>query len=369
MHTHHSSLLTRAGHWLSSSLFNTDRPGEYFEYLLEGLNPTWSATECKARVVAVQQETHDTRSWLLQPNRSWRGFRAGQHIQITVVINGVRHSRTFTLSSAPAQWQQQGTISITVKQVANGRVTGWMHEHLNPGAVISISQAVGDFVMPETENNGTVGYLAAGSGITPVMSHLRQQTAVANHNSRLLYFARTSDDFIFGQELQHLSRDSGLQVQLIASQGPEQTPNRLGSSHIAALLESKPQRIFICGPYGFRELAKQLLASAGYPSDRIHEEAFGLPPQIITADGPVAVRFSASSTDLISSKPDTLLNLAEQSGLKPNSGCRMGICYTCTCRKTSGQVRNLISGELSGNGVEDIRICISTPVTDVTLDL
>ena len=64
-----------------------------------------------------------------------------------------------------------------------------------------------------------------------------------------------------------------------------------------------------------------------------------------------------------------LLEQAEDAGLAPDHGCRMGICNTCSCRKTAGTVRNVISGGLSSAGEEQIRICVSVPVGDVVLDL
>jgi hypothetical protein len=61
--------------------------------------------------------------------------------------------------------------------------------------------------------------------------------------------------------------------------------------------------------------------------------------------------------------------MAESAGLKPNSGYRMGICYTCKCKKKSGQVRNVVTGELSSNEEEDIRICVSAPVSNVDIEI
>jgi len=73
--------------------------------------------------------------------------------------------------------------------------------------------------------------------------------------------------------------------------------------------------------------------------------------------------------DRISNNGRSLLEQAEQAGLSPQFGCRMGICHTCTCRKTAGTVRNLVSGEVSSAEEEDIQICVSVPAGDVELDL
>ena len=72
---------------------------------------------------------------------------------------------------------------------------------------------------------------------------------------------------------------------------------------------------------------------------------------------------------LVPNSGRSLLEQAEHAGLSPQFGCRMGICHTCTCRKTAGSVRNLISGEVSRADEEDIQICVSAPLGDVELDL
>ena len=64
-----------------------------------------------------------------------------------------------------------------------------------------------------------------------------------------------------------------------------------------------------------------------------------------------------------------MLQAGEQAGIPMPFGCRMGICHTCTCRKTAGSVRNLVTGEVSSAEEEDIQICVSVPVGDVELDL
>ena len=375
MHSTRTKFLKKAQTWISSSLFKTNRAGEYFEYLLEGVDPMWSALECKAKVLEVKQETADTKTWVLQPNAEWKGFTAGQHIHITLSVNGVMSTRTFTISSSPYQWKNDGTITITVKKVANGKVTGWMHENLRTNDVIGISQAAGDFTL-DNDVDSAVGYIAAGSGVTPIMSQLRWLSA---HNmpvpATVLYFANTRQDFIFGSEIRALTQpNQRLESHLIASYDDSTSKHKLPQSpicaeHIEALLKSKPATIYLCGPHPFREIAKSLLQDAGFDLSRVREEAFGLPPVKVEAGAPVTVRFTDSATETTTDQPGTLLDMAEEAGLKPTAGCRMGICYTCKCTKKSGQVRNVITGELSGNDEEEIRICVSAPVSNVDIEI
>ena len=362
--------------WFNLSLFNSRRAGDYFEYLVQGIDPMWSLTDCRARVLEVRQETADTKTWVLQPTARWNGFQPGQHVHLTVSINGALQTRTFTISSTPYEWEQQGVITVTVKRVPNGRVTGWMHDHLEQGDVITLSQAEGDFVLPK-EPQGAIAYFAAGSGITPIASQLR---TLAAQNlpvpATLLYFARSEQDFIFDSTLRALAQaNSRFTLHPIAQDGggdKARSPLPQGlvcADHIDAALEGNPEFVYICGPYPFRELVKQLLNEKGYPQNRIREEAFGLPPVPKTEGAPVKITFSASHTETTTDQPGTLLELAEGAGLNPTAGCRMGICYTCKCTKKSGQVRNVVTGEISSSDEEDIRICVSTPVSDVEISI
>lgn len=362
--------------WFNLSLFNTPRAGEYFEYLVQGIDPMWSLTECKARVIEVRDETHDTKTFVLRPGRRWQGFEAGQHVQITLFVDGVLHTRTFTLSSTPLQWRSQGTITLTVKRVPNGRITGWMHDHLQAGAVISVSQAQGDFVLPQ-DPAGPVAYFAAGSGITPIASQLGKLAACKMPvPATLLYFARSEQDYIFGANLKALAQaQARFTLHTIAADGGQAEAGyslpqgMISAVHVGAALQDMPEWVYVCGPHPFRERVKELLAEQGYPLHQVKEEAFGLPPVARAVGENVTVTFKNSRTQASTDQPGTLLEMAEQAGLQPTAGCRMGICYTCKCTKTSGQVRNVITGELSSPDAEDIRICVSTPVSDVEIAL
>jgi ferredoxin len=95
-----------------------------------------------------------------------------------------------------------------------------------------------------------------------------------------------------------------------------------------------------------------------------------VPPEFVTPADPSGgrVTFRGSTVSVVDDgRP--LLEQAEAAGLTPASGCRMGICHSCTCRKTVGTVRNLITGAVSTAEGEDIQICVSVPVGDVEIDL
>ena len=358
------------------SLFNSPRAGDYFEQLVQAIDPMWSFREYRAQVVDSWPETQDTRTWVLRTDNRWPGFEAGQHVHVTLEIRGVRHTRTFSLSSAPERWAAEGVVTLTVKRVPDGRVTGWMHDHLKPGQVVSLSRATGDFRLPHPLHERIV-WFAAGSGITPVASHLqalaRQDMPVP---ATLMYFARTPEDFIMARPLQALAeRYPRFHLHMIAESAPvpvygKGLPHgRVADAHLDKAMALSPGRVYVCGPEPFRARVREGLLARGLPEASLVEERFGIAPVARALDAPVRVRFSASQREIETRETASLLTLAEQAGLNPTAGCRMGICHTCKCTKQQGQVRNLLTGELSGYGEEEIQICISTPVTPVDLAL
>jgi ferredoxin len=98
-------------------------------------------------------------------------------------------------------------------------------------------------------------------------------------------------------------------------------------------------------------------------------ESFVPPTVLPPSEAPEGSIHFAGSDVHVESNGAALLEQAESAGLSPASGCRMGICHTCSCRKTAGTVRNLSTGELSSSDVEEIQICVSAPVGDVVVDL
>jgi ferredoxin len=125
---------------------------------------------------------------------------------------------------------------------------------------------------------------------------------------------------------------------------------------------------FVCGPSSLMDAVRSLFAGIGR-ADHLHTEAFTL-TQVAAEAGLVdgTVRFGASDIG-VASDGRPLLIQAEAAGLSPLSGCRMGICHTCTRRLSSGVVRDVVTGDLTAGPDANIRICVSVPVGDVELDL
>ena len=123
----------------------------------------------------------------------------------------------------------------------------------------------------------------------------------------------------------------------------------------------------MCGPPALIDSVRTLWSQDGLAEPSV--ETF-TPPALSfdTAGAEGTVSFAASGREAPNSGLP-LLEQAEDAGLAPDHGCRMGICNTCSCRKTAGTVRNVFTGETSSASDERIRICVSVPLGDVSLEL
>jgi ferredoxin-NADP reductase len=129
---------------------------------------------------------------------------------------------------------------------------------------------------------------------------------------------------------------------------------------------------FVCGPRPLLAAARALFAERGL-GDRVRSERFQLDWPVSTISAAPGARRTlvfAKSGHTAPAKADvSLLDQAEQAGLRPKHGCRMGICHTCICTKRSGSVRNVLTGLTSDARDEEIQLCIHTPLSDVSLEL
>lgn len=341
-----------------------------FDFWASQVNTTWSWERPLARIVRRQAESADTVTLWLKPNRHWTGFLPGQHVNVGAQIEGVRVTRSYSLTSAAAA--ADGCVSISVKGIEGGLLSQHLLKRARPGDVLELGQAFGDMNLPVAPQ-GRWLFLAAGSGITPLISMVRALAAQGMPVPlTLVYWARTRHEFCFVDELRALaSRHPDFSVRFALTREPvrcdDEVSGRIGEQPLATLVEDLAERqVFACGPGGFVDTARSLLSAN---ARSFHAEAFTPLPQAVEESGTVQVTLAASGRTLTLPRGISLLKALEAEGLKPVSGCRMGICNTCSCGKSAGATRNLNTGELAGQPVSALKLCISSAVTDLVLDL
>jgi stearoyl-CoA 9-desaturase NADPH oxidoreductase len=335
---------------------------------LEIVRPLLVRHDVRAEVTAVHSQTPKSVTLRLRPNENWRGIRAGQFVGLSVSIDGVRETRPY--SPAGSQHARDGTLELTVSTHPEGRVSRHLRDHARPGMIVGLSQAEGEFLLPDTLPERVL-LISGGSGITPVMAMLRTlcDQGFAGEIGFLNY-ARSSALALYGAELDRLAeRHDALRVARGFTRG-QGVPlvGRFHREHLGAVIsEHADAATFVCGPPTLIDAVRAVWRQDGLSEPVV--ETFTQPALSFDTDGAEGcVSFLSSGAEAANSGLP-LLEQAEDAGLTPEYGCRMGICNTCSCRKRSGVVRNVLTGEISSARDEQIRICVSVPVGDVALHL
>lgn len=326
----------------------------YIEPIMQVFKPAWRAGFFSAKVIAVSPCSHDFLSVTLKPSKQWRSHIAGQHISLTVEVNGRLLTRVFTLASSPDYFKATGLVRLLIKTSSLGQFTGQLQQALSLQPRCNISPARGDFVFKSWHKPSV--FVAGGSGITPMLAMLEQQLGNTNSPMQLLYFAK-ADAHQCTNELTALAkRFVHFSFSLLTRDAL--TPL---TQHIN--LDAQPD-IYCCGPGGFMQqiadFAKQ--HKLGY-----FQESFGLALPKLTDDSQFSVKIN-KDTHVVTSN-DVLLSQFEAKKLPVQRGCGIGICHQCQCIKKSGVVRNLKTNQLSDTGEQLIQLCVSQAVSDLELQL
>jgi len=324
------------------------------------VDPRFSSKQLRATVTDVVPHGPRAATVRFRPGHGWRWHEAGQWVRVGVEIDGVRHWRSYSLSTPPGE-----APAITVTDI--GRVSGELVRRVRRGDILYLDQPRGDFVLPEHPR--PLLMITGGSGITPVMAMIRTLVGRrADADVVLIHSARTPEDALFADELAGLSASApGLRVVpwFSAAQG------RLDLTRVATLDARCPdwatRAAYVCGPEGLVADAERLWADAGAAA-HLSIERFAA----TRVDGPPGaggtVTFTRSDQECEVTGGASLLEAGEDAGVPLPSGCRMGICRTCLTPLAAGRVRDLTTGEVHGEPGDLIRTCVSAPAGDVLLD-
>ena len=338
--------------------------------------PAWSP-ELRGTIEAITRLTPTSVAIDLRPNHRWPGHRSGQFVGVGVEVDGVLHHRTYSLTSAPTDSSggRRGLIQIAVQRVDGGLVSTHLTSDAQVGDVVRLTPPAGEFVMSDAAHTASAGllFVTGGSGVTPIIGMLRDLEACRRGGLpatrvRLIHHSRDGRSTMFAEELGRLDEaNPWLEVTVVHS-GTHLTSERLDE-----LCPDWAQReVFACGPSSLLEAVEAACAAAG-AAERLHLERFVPVRRSVTADPahPTVAHeatFARSSVTVAPLAGETLLETAERSGILARSGCRTGICHTCTTRIVSG-----CATEIGGNAVHDagahVRICVTRSADDIVLDL
>ncbi|MFJ6213363.1 1,2-phenylacetyl-CoA epoxidase subunit PaaE [Streptomyces sp. NPDC092296] len=311
-------------------------------------------------------------------------FRPGQCLTLRRLVDGRDERRSYSLCS-PAG----GPLRIAVREVPGGLFSHWLVREARPGDTVEVLPPSGAFT-PEPSQPGSHVLLAAGSGITPMLSIAASVLAWDDRSQvTLVYGNRRADTVMFADELADLKDRHPTRFQLVhvlsrEARDAELLSGRLDPQRLAALLAGfvdvpAVDHWWLCGPYELVRGARELLVGLGVPTARVHQELFHaedeLPPEPVRHDGDgapagpvsdVTVVLDGRATELRLPRDWPVLDGAQRSRPDLPFACKGGVCGTCRALVVDGEVRMRRNYALEEAEVDAgyVLTCQALPVSD-----
>ncbi|UDY34696.1 ferredoxin reductase [Dermatobacter hominis] len=351
------------------------------------VDPLAAGTGVRAEVEAVVPESPRAATVVLRPGPGWQPHRPGQWVSVGVDVDGVRHHRCYSITSPPTLATLPGRagdrITITVQAVPDGVVSNHLVRVARPGDVVHLDGPDGDFTLadpPAATGPRRMLMVTGGSGLTPVIGMVRAMDAGVERDGTLddvvlVHHAPTPEESLFTDELHAIGRRRpGLRLHLVTT-GTGAPPPELEIT--AARLDElcpdwREREAWACGPRPLVDAVTSVWDehTATTPDALpLHVERFT--PSVAPAGGAVegTLTFGRSGASVASDGTRTVLDLAEEAGLDPISGCRMGVCRRCVVPLRSGTVVDMRDGRTECEPGTHVQICVAAPVGDAEIDI
>lgn len=313
-------------------------------------------------------------------------FAPGQSVTVRRAVDGVEQRRTYSIC-APAGSRPR----IGVRELPGGAISGWLVHEVAPGDEIDLQPPSGSFAAdPATPAHHVL--IAAGSGITPILSIAASVLAHPQARVTLLYGNRRSSSVMFVDELADLKDAYGARLQIVhvlsrELRAAELFSGRLDRDRIRTLLQrlvpvGDVDHFWLCGPFGMATDARSALDDLGVETSRVHQELFfvedtaPVPAAHVEAEitGPVSdvtIVLDGTTSTLTLPRNESILDAAQRFRDDLPFACKGGVCGTCRAKVTDGAVdlRRNYALEPAEVDAGFVLTCQSAPTTDsLTVD-
>ena len=238
------------------------------------------------KVTEVTQETHDTKTFVMvdaeEGGRPW-DYWAGQYL--TFRFDDVAEKpivRSYTMSSSPIQLN---ACAFTVKRVEGGVISNWLCDQIKAGDILRARGPIGRFIYEPEKDHKHLVMVAAGSGVTPFVSIMRQYAEKIGQPGApslmtLLVSYRSRNDLILRTDLERFAKTPGCRVLMTLSRDSHAPSpflqGRINEDMIVKAVESdfSESTFMSCGPTAIMDLTSQVARSWGVPLEQIKTESF-----------------------------------------------------------------------------------------------
>lgn len=299
-------------------------------------------------------------------------YQPGQYLTIRKNIQGEELRRSYSISSAPSV---DAALQISSKQLSGGKMSTFLLKELKVGDSIEVMPPQGNFVVKDATK--PLVLFAAGSGITPVFSILKEALNSGNQLVHLFYGNRSEEEIIFKDTLDKLKSEYAgrfLVQHFLSSNGERLDVERTQSLVKTLGSEANDAEYFICGPEAMIEAVKIGLKNAAISINNVHIEYFAAPKQEKSNDNnnthsgdteDVVVVIDEKEYAIKLQEGEFILDAASRAGIDPPFSCQSGVCTTCKAKLLSGEVEMENNFGLGDDEINEgyVLTCIGKPKT------
>lgn len=329
------------------------------------------------KIIRIVEETKDAKTFVLQAaDEQPLLYKEGQFVTLVFETRFGEKRRSYSISSSLAMDEP---LSITIKRVANGEFSRLLLSHAKEGDTLNSSGISGQFVLPrDAAATDQFFFLAAGSGITPCFSIIKNLLVTSHKKLVLIYSNRSKADCIFYNSLLHLRQQYPLRLRIhfLFSDQPDVYHSRLSNWLLQQLLQQYLEvplsraMFYLCGPFEFMQMITITLLSEGVAPVNIKKENFSSLPRLTKPVPPdtnvhrVTVNTSSGFAELVVQYPATILAAAKAAKVNIPYSCEAGRCGSCVATCVIGKVWMAYNEVLMDDEIERGRIlcCQAYPV-------
>jgi len=301
-------------------------------------------------VSKINDENENTKTFRLSSTTNYLPpFQAGQYINLFVNTGGVLTSRPYSIASPP---NQTGFYDITVKRVEDGFVSSYLLDDVKTGNTFESTSPSGNFYYNPLVHGTDLVFLAGGSGITPLMSMIREVVDKRiERNIHLIYGNQFPDDIIYSNELNEISKQyENIKISHVISDPPDGYVGLTGfisADLMTELIDDiQLKTFFICGPEAMYSFCIDELEKLGVKRKKIRKEVYGPPKDVTSQPGwpdniSAKDQFTVNAMDgkkITAAAGEPLMNSLERAGIVIPASCRSGECSLCRTKLISGRI-------------------------------
>lgn len=303
-------------------------------------------------------------------------FIPGQYLNLSTVVDGSEERRSYSICSG-----EDEALSVAIKRIDGGKMSNWANDDLTAGMIVAVAPPDGNFKLDSNSKN--VVAIAAGSGITPIIS-MAKSLKTSGGKLKLFYGNRTEESIMFASEFEALDN---VEVHHYLSGETKEgfVSGRIDKENIKAIIKAdlgilRSDAFFLCGPEIMIQSAIETLELFGVPKEKIHYELYTTPINLVDKapvevhkfDGESHVRVILDDEEIeikLASNGKTILDAVNKEGFDAPYSCRGGVCCTCRAKVLEGKVNMTLNYSLTDKEVEEgyILTCQSHPASENVL--